>query len=186
MCKYNRRVWFAIATVVAIVFAAQGDVCGAAETISNGDALAQFSFEGTTFATTLNEFHRRYPAAILNRDDSDEKIGLRNFAVVGTKAADGAFFTFLDQQLHSIQIFYYPERINKMGGAYMVSKKVFHAFGSPIKTETKGDADRAVWSVDGKTAILSIIPSVLGIKVTDDAVDAQIKERQGLHADLGF
>jgi hypothetical protein len=172
--------------IAAIALAQQPNVGRAADPIPPGAALAHFAFEGTSFSTTLSDFQRRYPAAFLSREDSDEKTGVRTYVLVSTKASDGARFIFLDQHLCSVNAVYYADRVNKMGGSQLFVDKVLAAFGQPAKTEQNDNRTVVAWSEAGRAASLILVPESIILTVTNDDIEAQMQQRRAKQADFGF
>ena len=92
--------------------------------------LTTFRFEGLSLGTNLKKFEEKFPAAKLDNDRLDEKIGLQCYTLANLKSADAAQFYFFDDKLYQMEIEYKSARIDKQGGMEAIVRTLVKKFGN--------------------------------------------------------
>ncbi len=106
--------------------------------------LDKFSFDGMNLPTNIAQLKRQYPAAEIDSQGLDEKIGLTCYLVKNLPAADSARFCFYDGALYQAEFSYQPARIAAQGGMPAVRRKLVASFGPPDHV----DAVRMTWRLN--------------------------------------
>jgi hypothetical protein len=96
-------------------------------------AAKEFSFEGITLGMSLENFLEKYPAARLQPDESNDKVGHKSYRVEALETADAAQYQFLDDVLFQVTAFYTPARLTEMGGATIPLRKLVQKLGKQDK-----------------------------------------------------
>ncbi len=104
-------------------------------------AAKEFTVEGIGFSATPQTIRTKWPTAERVAEESNAKLGLEVLRVDSTPNTDGVDFHFLDGRLMKMQVWYFPERVKKMGGYLTVAEKLVTRLG-------KADADSKGGNVD--------------------------------------
>jgi len=165
---------FAIAVLIVLSFAA---FSYAAE-----DKLANFTFEGVSLSSSLNDFQRRYPSAEFDAKHSDATVDIKSYMVLPTKTADAAVYCFYQNVLYQIYIIYFPDTIEKMGGMGAVIDKLKNTFGLADNVDKQEGNTIATWErpESHRRVDFSVIPKKsAGFTVVDTAIESEIQKRRG-------
>jgi len=91
------------------------------------DIAPDFAFEGISFNTTVTEFKKDHPEAIIG-PDTDKKTKVEEFYANST-AALVVDVNFYDGHLYYIRIIYDAKHINHIGGDTVVLDRLVHRYG---------------------------------------------------------
>jgi hypothetical protein len=105
-------------------------------------AAKDFMVEGISFTATPQTIRAKWPNIERVAKDSDAKLGLEVLRVDTTLNTDGIDFTFVDGKLMQMLVWYFPDRLNKMGGSETIATRIVAKLG-------KADADSDGYNVDG-------------------------------------
>jgi hypothetical protein len=95
----------------------------------DSDTLASMSFEGVALPTTSKALLEAFPAAKLEPRDGNSKHRMSCYLVSDFPGADTARFYFCDDRLYQFEASYSLERLEKMGGATSLLRKLIKNWG---------------------------------------------------------
>jgi hypothetical protein len=150
--------------------------------------LAGFQFEGIPLGTAFADFERQSPNAVARPNESEENVRYKSYIAAAKNSADAAMFRFFDDRLFRIEIVYTPSRLEKLGGATTITRKLVAMLGTPDETKQHKQGSLMIWNrpkVHRRAELTAAGPGVL-LTVTDTRLEDALNQRRAKQADLGF
>lgn len=166
-----------------IVILVAACACSVATADEAADTARDFSYDTITFGTTLEDFQKKFPIALLT--DADKSNGTKTYL---TKTSDDRIFhvNFFHGKAYRLCIMFDSDAITKIGGASVLKNKMVETFGVPTRTVD----GRAVWelpAVNRRVGIVAIPDhGMVGFYFADTKVEVQVNKEQVKNLDLGF
>ncbi len=182
--KIKNIALFAIALVTSATTALADD-----NTPEQVKAAKEFKVEGIDLTATLESIRAKWPSLVYVEKESNKKIGLAYYRVDKTTNTDGLDFAFLDGKLMSIFVWYFPARIDKMGGASILAEKIVARIGKADNAKKEDDKSfSATWRFveAGRYFIFEGNKERSILTIMDIAVSEKMTEKQKATAETGF
>jgi hypothetical protein len=161
------------------------------KTAEQTKAAKEFTFEGVNFSTTLGKFKELFPGAKKYDEQTDTKVGTAAF-ITPVKAASILHCYFFKDNMHGMRIIYYAEKVNKIGGPFVILDRLKEKFG-------EADADRTVrvgppllikvrWTMKDAKRFISVYVDerLTQVDIIDTEVHDKIREAQKKATEVGF
>lgn len=163
--------------------------CLSVASAAEPSALADFTFQGMGFGTSLAEFQQEYPGAIVNPNRTELAVNKKSFIVTSSSFADCLMFDFAGDKLFCIGLLYQPARIQKMGGYENLASRLVQAFGTAAGSERDTDGLTTAWLDQQANRTAGLFVDNNGqtvLLVSDNAVEKLLNERRAKTTNLGF
>lgn len=153
-------------------------------------AAQSFSFEGVSFNTTLEEFRKKYPDAKLDSKASNEKLGLQVFDNTKLKYCQLAEYSFVNDKLMSVKVYYLAQDFQKSGGFEVFMEKLLERFGKwdPDSPEMEEGKFKAFWNFPDANRYLELVMNDdrAIFFVVNTQVASELLKKRAENADFGF
>lgn len=148
-------------------------------------AARDYSYKKLTFGTSLEEFKRRFPTALLmESDESSGTIAYTVFQMKGKTLLRVVRVEFFRGKLHSLMFMILPDALSKIGGRRVFEKMVQETFGAP--DASKGDTHQWNFPSVKRVVTYSLDHGIAGFTVLNTSAAAEIRAVHVRNLDLGF
>lgn len=153
-------------------------------------AAQEFKFEGIGFEATLAQFKEKYPDATLDKKATNETLDIVVLDLKQVPSAQLAEYTFFEEKLLSIKVFYTADDFKKNGGLELFFHTLKERFGEWDK-DSPGLAEgkfQAFWVFPKVNRYIEfLMNNERGIfHVVNSKLAAELLDKKKKHADFGF
>ena len=157
------------------------------------NAAKDFGVEGMNFTnTTPQTIRNKWASAARYEKECDAKIGWETWRVDKTANTDGIDFSFVNGKLESMWVWYFRQRIDKMGGFEVFPKRITDKLGKPDKGQRnaeEGELLRFDWVIPEASRFIRLIwykDQKTTLYIVDRNLRNALEEKQKASANTGF
>ena len=152
-------------------------------------AAKEFAVEGIGFGVNPQTIRVKWPNVKRVAESSDSKIAWETLRVPDTTNTDGIDFEFLEGKLVSMVVWYFPDRVSRMGGWEILPERIQGKLGLADSLE-KADAEifRADWVIPEANRFVRLVVEnkKAFMVITDRDAKEQVIHKKQSSASTGF